>query len=117
GRGVAPVQAMRGDNVPHANRASVGAANQYGAKTLREWSRTLRLIKPTTMLIAEDHSEWDKVTQLPEAGGLGFDASWYAAFYHNLIGDADIAGGRARLLKWTGAGDDRPLDMDQFASA
>jgi 1,4-alpha-glucan branching enzyme len=109
-------QAMHRDNVRQADRRSVGSANQFGAKTLREWSRTLRLIKPTAMLIAEDHSEWDKVTQLPEAGGLGFDATWYAAFYHNLIGDSDMAGGRARLLKFAGSGDDRPLDMSQFAS-
>ena len=109
-------QAMHRDNVRHADGRSVGSANQFGAKTLREWSRTLRLIKPTAMLIAEDHSEWDKVTQLPEAGGLGFDATWYAAFYHNLIGDSDMAGGRARLLKSAGFGDDRPLDMGQFAS-
>jgi 1,4-alpha-glucan branching enzyme len=109
-------QAMHRDNVRHADGRSVGSANQFGAKTLREWSRTLRLIKPTAMLIAEDHSEWDKVTQLPEAGGLGFDATWYAAFYHNLIGDSDMAGGRARLVKSAGFGDDRPLDMAQFAS-
>jgi 1,4-alpha-glucan branching enzyme len=83
---------------------------------LREWSRTLRLIKPTAMLIAEDHSDWDKVTQLPEAGGLGFDATWYAAFCHNLVGDSDMAAGRARLLRSAGFGDDRPLDMNQFAA-
>ena len=109
-------QAMHRDNVRHADGQSVGSANQFGAKTLREWSRTLQLIKPTAMLIAEDHSEWDKVTQLSEAGGLGFGATWYAAFYHNLIGDSDMAGGRARLLKFAGYGDDRPLDMNQFAA-
>jgi 1,4-alpha-glucan branching enzyme len=109
-------QAMHRDNVLHANGQSVGSANQFGAKTLREWSRTLRLIKPTAMLIAEDHSEWDKVTQLPEVGGLGFDATWYAAFCHNLVGDSDMAAGRARLLKSAGYGDDRLLDMNQFAT-
>ncbi len=110
-------QALHRDNVLHANGRSVGSANQFGAKMLREWSRTLRLIKPTVMLIAEDHSEWDKVTELPEVGGLGFDATWYAAFYHNLVGDSDMGGGRARLLKAAGFGDDRPLDLNQFASA
>ena len=68
------------------------------------------------MLIAEDHSEWDKVTQLPEAGGLGFDATWYAAFYHNLIGDSDMAGGRARLLKSAGFGDDRVLSDTELTA-
>jgi 1,4-alpha-glucan branching enzyme len=109
-------QAIHRDNVRHADGRSVGNANQFGAKMLREWSRTLRLIKPTVMLIAEDHSEWDKVTELPEVGGLGFDATWFAAFYHNLIGDSDMAGGRARLLRSAGLGDDGPLDTRQFAS-
>jgi len=110
-------QAIHRDNVLHADGRTIGDANQFGAKMLREWSRTLRLIKPSIILIAEDHSGWDKVTQLPEQGGLGFDATWFAAFYHNLIGDSDMAGGRARLLKFSGFGDDRPLDMGQFASA
>jgi len=110
-------QAIHRDNALHADGRSVGGANQFGAKMLREWSRTLRLIKPSVMLVAEDHSGWDKVTQPPEVGGLGFDATWYAAFYHNLIGDSDMAGGRARLLKFAGFGDDGPLDMGQFASA
>ena len=69
------------------------------------------------MLIAEDHSEWDKVTELPEAGGLGFDATWFAAFYHNLIGDSDMAGGRARLLRSAGFGDDGPLDIASIRRA
>ncbi len=109
-------QAIHRDNVLHADGRSISSANKFGAKMLREWSRTLRLIKPTAILIAEDHSGWEKVTQTPEMGGLGFDATWYAAFYHNLIGDSDMAGGRARLLKFAGYGDDRALDIGQFAS-
>lgn len=110
-------QAMHHDNALHVNGQSVGNANLFGAKTLREWSRTLRLIRPDALLIAEDHSGWDMVTQLPEVGGLGFDVTWYADFYHNLIGDSDMAGGKARLLKFAGFGDDRGLDMNQFAGA
>jgi len=109
-------QAIHRDNALHDDGRSIGDANMFGAKMLREWSRTLRLIKPTVMLVAEDHSGWDKVTQLPEVGGLGFDSTWYAAFYHNLIGDSDMAGGRSRLLKFAGFGDDGALDMGQFAS-
>jgi len=108
-------QAIHRDNVRHADGRSVGSANLFGAKMLREWSRTLMMIKPTAMLIAEDHSEWDKVTQLPEMGGLGFGATWFAAFYHNLIGDSDMAGGRARLIKNAGFGNDGSLDFGQFA--
>ena len=54
------------------------------------------MIQPTAMLIAEDHTGWDAVTKPPAQGGLGFDATWYAGFYHSLIGDSDMAGdGRA----------------------
>jgi 1,4-alpha-glucan branching enzyme len=93
-------QAIHRDNRLHANGNPAGSANLFGQKLLREWSRTLRMIHPTVMLIAEDHSEWDAVTKPPAAGGLGFDATWYAAFYHNLTGDSDMAGGAARLINF-----------------
>ena len=109
-------QALHRDNVLHGgDRRSLGDANLFGQKLLREWSRTLRLIRPDVMLIAEDHSGWDAVTKLPDAGGLGFGATWFASFYHNLIGDSDMAGGKARLIKMAGFGGDGPLDMEQFA--
>jgi 1,4-alpha-glucan branching enzyme len=109
-------QAIHRDNSLHADGRSIGNANQFGIKMLREWSRTLRLIKPTVMLIAEDHTGWDAVTKLPDAGGLGFDATWFADFYHNLVGDSDMAGGKARLIKSAGVNNDGPLDIEQFAS-
>ncbi|HEX2670383.1 MAG TPA: alpha-amylase family glycosyl hydrolase, partial [Polyangiaceae bacterium] len=43
-------------NVIHADGRPAGAANQSGAQFLRELSRTLRLIRPTTLLMCEDHS-------------------------------------------------------------
>ena len=44
-------QAIHRDNVLHAdNRRGLGNANVFGQKMLREWSRTLRLIKPSVML-------------------------------------------------------------------
>lgn len=69
------------------------------------------------MLIAEDHTGWDAVTKLPAQGGLGFDATWDVAFYHSLIGDSDMAGDRARLLKQAGFGGNEPLEMDRFSDA
>ncbi|MBF0424470.1 MAG: alpha amylase C-terminal domain-containing protein [Magnetococcales bacterium] len=103
--------------VLHANGHACDAAKTQGIRFLREWSHTLRLVKPTLFLIAEDHSGWDKVTQDPEVGGLGFDAAWYADYYHHLIGDAQNDAARARLLWDAGFGDDRPLAMDYFAGA
>ena len=82
-------QAIHRDNALHADGRSIGGANIFGQKLLREWSRTLRMIRPTVMLIAEDHTGWDGVTKLPAQGGLGFDATWELAFYHSLIGDSE----------------------------
>ncbi len=110
-------QALHRDNVLHADGRSIGNANRFGQKFLREWSRTLRMIHPSVMLIAEDHTGWNAVTKLPANGGLGFEARWAAEFYHNLIGDASSADGKARLLKQAGYGGNEPLEMDWFAGA
>lgn len=103
--------------VIHANGAAADTARIFGAKFLREWTRTLKLLKPNVFLIAEDHSGWSAVTQSSEQGGLGFDATWYADFYHHLIGDAQNDASRARLLKFAGYGDDRELRLSRFADA
>ncbi len=110
-------QAIHRDNVLHADGRSIGSANIFGQKLLREWSRTLNMIRPTVMLIAEDHTGWDAVTKLPAQGGLGFDATWEVSFYHHLIGDSDMAGDRARLLKQAGFGGNEPLQMAPFSGA
>jgi 1,4-alpha-glucan branching enzyme len=107
--------ALHRDAVIHADGRPVNNACMFGQKFLREWSRTLKLIKPNVFLIAEDHSGWSAVTQPPDQGGLGFDATWYADFYHHLIGDAQNDPSRARLLKMAGYGDDRPLSITRFA--
>ncbi len=67
-------QAIHRDNILHADRRSVGAANVFGQKLLREWSRTLHMLRPNAMLVAEDHTGWDAVTKPPAQQGLGFDA-------------------------------------------
>jgi 1,4-alpha-glucan branching enzyme len=109
-------QAIHRDNTLNANGWGVSNANLLGQKFLREWSRTLRMIRPSVMLIAEDHTGWPAVTEMPSLGGLGFDSTWFAAFYHHLIGDADAAGGAARLLHAAGLGHDGPLAMEAFAA-
>jgi 1,4-alpha-glucan branching enzyme len=108
-------QAMHRDNhLEGGDHREVPDANIFGAKFLREWCRTLKLLNPNVMLIAEDHTGWRAVLDDPDAGGLGFDATWYADFYHNLSGDTQH-GGAAQLLRVAGFGDDRPLAMDTFA--
>lgn len=102
-------------NVVHADGRAAGTANQSGAQFLRELSRTLRLIRPTTLLMCEDHSDWVLVTEHPDGAGLGFDATWYSNFYHNLIGDTGRGAECANLLRTAGMGGNGELAMDRFA--
>jgi 1,4-alpha-glucan branching enzyme len=103
-------------NVVHADGRAAGSANAAGAKFLRELSRTLRLIRPSTLLTCEDHSDWVLVTEHPDSAGLGFDATWYSNFYHNLIGDTGRGEDCANLLRTAGMGGNGPLAMDHFAN-
>lgn len=103
-------------NVLHADGRQIGAANQAGAQFLRELGRTLRLTRPSTLLIAEDHSDWPMVGEPAEVGGLGFDGFWYAAFYHHLVGDTATGPEYAKLLA-TAAKGDGDLAIDYFAGA
>lgn len=104
-------------NVLHADGRGVGAANQAGGQFLRELGRALKLVRPVTLLIAEDHSGWAMVKEPAEFVGLGFDAAWYADYYHHLIGDTDKGEDYAKLLAVAGQGSDVPLRMDYFAGA
>lgn len=104
-------------NAVHADGRPAGDANVAGAKFLRELSRTLRLIRPATLLTCEDHSDWLLVTEHPDGAGLGFDATWYSNFYHHLIGDTGRGPEYANLLFTAGKGGDGPLAMDLFAGA
>ncbi len=103
--------------VRHADGAPVDAAKAFGARFLREWCRTLKLFKPDVILTAEDHSGWSRMTEPVETGGLGFDAVWYADFYHHLIGDGTGDASKARLLWSAGLGGHGPLAMGRFAEA
>ena len=100
----------------HANGQPAGRAAAFGVKFLKQWTRTMRLIKPNLFLCAEDYSGWSALTDPSLAGnGLGFDATWFADFHHNLV---EFEGGpQAQLLKTAGYGDDRPLAMTSFAGA
>ncbi|MGO8816918.1 MAG: alpha-amylase family glycosyl hydrolase [Terriglobia bacterium] len=108
--------AIHQDNSLHWNGTQVGLANQYGAKFLRELTRTVLTVNPAAFLIAEDYSGWSAMTQPVNQGGIGFDAVWYMDFYHNLIGDGNYSG-YGDLLRNAGYGAAGPLQMDYFAGA
>ena len=110
-------QAIHRDNSLNANGWQISSANLFGQKFLREWSRTLTMIKPSVLLIAEDHTGWEPVTESPDVGGLGFGARWFAAFYHDLIGDSDAGAGHARVLRTAGSGGDDPLALDVLSGS
>ena len=112
------LDAIHKDNKLHANGREVTSANEFGKKFLREWTRTLKMVKPDCVLIGEDHSHLNFITLSPEQGGLGFDAVWYSDFCHHLIGDEKKTDERyARLLYLAGLYDMAPLRMDYFAGA
>lgn len=108
---------IRSYNALHGNGRGLQHVNAFGAKLLRELTRSLKFIKPQVMLFAEDHDSWDGVTRPPDEGGLGFDAGWYADFYHHLVGDTDKGSDYAKLIKTAGLGGDGPLAMGYFAGA
>jgi 1,4-alpha-glucan branching enzyme len=100
--------------VIHANGEPAGRARVFGIKFLRQWTRTMRLLKPGLFLSAEDYSGWAAMTAPSLDGdGLGFDATWYGDFQHHLV----ESGGFAELVAQAGFGDDRALNMDYFAGA
>lgn len=103
-------------NVRHADGQSVNAANAFGVKMLREFSRTLRTIRPGVILMAEDHSGWNGVTTPISDGGLGFDAAWNADYHHHLVGQ-NYGTNYAKLIPTAAFGTNAPLAMDWFAEA
>ncbi|MDQ0850478.1 1,4-alpha-glucan branching enzyme [Arthrobacter sp. B3I9] len=110
-------EAIHRDHRHEIDGSEVAAAQLYGQKLLREWSRTLNLIRPATMRIAEDHSGWDKITEPAGGGGMGFNATWFSDFYHDLIGDASDHGDKARILHRAGFGTDDPVPWSQFCGS
>jgi len=104
-------------NVLHANGKVINEANKFGEKFLREFTSTLKLVKPEIILMAEDHSNHSFVTNSLKEGGLGFDAAWYSDFYHHLIGDTNKGMEYAKLIKTAGLGGDGSLAMDYFGYA
>lgn len=106
-------QAIHRDNsLNNPPWSQVGEANQFGCKLLREWGRTLRLIHPNVILMAEDYSGYDMVTTPVSAGGFGFNAVWFADFFHGLVGYQ----GGPQLLVEAGFGDRRDLDIAGFSA-
>jgi 1,4-alpha-glucan branching enzyme len=110
-------QSFHRDNVIDGNGAICAEANLFGTKFLREWVHTLRLLKPSIILTAEDHTGWKAMTQPQEQDGIGFDAIWWAEWYHQLIGDSQNDSRQARLLHFAGFGGNAPLAMSVVAKA
>lgn len=102
-------------NKLRADGHQVSDANSFGSKLLRELGRTLRMVKPDVILIAEDHSTWEEVTKSVDDGGMGFDARWFADFYHHLAGDTDKGSDYAKLIFCASQKIGQPLHVDYFA--
>ena len=60
--------AIHQNNTLNYNGASIGSANLYGIKFLRELARTVKMVNPAAFLIAEDHTGWSAMTQSLDQG-------------------------------------------------
>ncbi|KAH7397134.1 glycoside hydrolase superfamily [Pyrenochaeta sp. MPI-SDFR-AT-0127] len=109
--------AIHRNNKLYVDGRELGHANVYGQNFLCQWSRTLRMIKPAVILIAEDRTGWDAITKPSTQGGLGFQAKWDLGFYHCLIGDSDYSGGWPRLFFNAGLGENDALQFDHLSEA
>jgi 1,4-alpha-glucan branching enzyme len=109
--------AIHQNNALHKDGSTVASANQFGLKFMRELTRTVRILKPSAFIVAEDYTGWAGMTEPVDQGGAGFDAIWYMDFYHHLIGDGDFGDDYAKLLKHAGSGTASPLNMEYFAGA
>lgn len=108
-------QALHSFNVLHLDGRTVPEANEAGIRFMREWARTIRLFKPFAVLMSEDHSDWKALTKPQALSGIGFNATWWSEWYHQLIGDATDDTSKARLIHTAGlGGDDTPLNMEEF---
>jgi 1,4-alpha-glucan branching enzyme len=72
---------------------------------------------PDSLLIAEDHSGWASVTEPAATGGLGFDATWYVEYFHQIVGKQTGEEHQATLLWSAGRDQKAPLRMGCFARA
>ena len=52
-----------------------------------------------------------------DAGGVGFDATWYVDFYHSLVGTPKEGDNWTKLIALAGYGGDGPLRLDWFGGA
>ena len=67
--------------------------NRYGGKEnlgaiemIRHLNSVMDSRNPGVMMIAEDSTDWPKVTGRPEDGGLGFTYKWNMGWMHDFLG-------------------------------
>jgi len=107
-------QAMHADCRLIATGQLLASANAFGGKLLREWTRTLKALRPSVFLIAEEHEDRIQITEALDAG-FGFDLTWFVDIYHNTVGVA--ADSWAGVVARAGVGGDGPLRFDWLAGS
>ena len=100
----------------HGTGQPAGRAAAFGTKFLKQWTRTMRLLKPGLFLTAEDYSDWPALTDAePERR-----RAWVR---RNLVRrlSSQPGGIPGRLVRragrQSGFGDARSLAMSSFAGA
>jgi 1,4-alpha-glucan branching enzyme len=61
------------------------AVNPYGVEFLKKLNATVAAYYPGVLMIAEDSTDWPKVTASPEEGGLGFTYKWNMGWMNDIL--------------------------------
>ncbi|HAQ08323.1 MAG TPA: 1,4-alpha-glucan branching enzyme [Bacillus bacterium] len=64
---------------------SVQAANPHGVEFLQKLNKAVKEYEPGVMMIAEDSTDWPKVTAPVEYGGLGFTYKWNMGWMNDTL--------------------------------
>ncbi|WP_174733536.1 1,4-alpha-glucan branching protein GlgB [Mesobacillus harenae] len=59
--------------------------NPYGIDFLKKLNTAVAKFQPGTLMIAEDSTDWPKVTADPQDGGLGFTYKWNMGWMNDML--------------------------------
>jgi 1,4-alpha-glucan branching enzyme len=72
-------------NIIYWNNNGRNEANPFGVEFLKKLNHTVKNIHPDILIIAEDSTDWEGVTDTIESGGLGFDYKWNMGWMNDVL--------------------------------
>ncbi|WP_043933785.1 1,4-alpha-glucan branching protein GlgB [Bacillus sp. EB01] len=61
------------------------AVNTFGIEFLKKLNSAITKFSPNILMIAEDSTDWPKVTESPDNGGLGFTFKWNMGWMNDML--------------------------------